>query len=193
MNCPVCGKKLTFWTRFFIGPIHAECRRPQEARGGSPHEQAEDKQIPGRCPKCQRTAFPVRLACVNCNETLPGVPHAFESPENRRKKPKTIICRKCSRTAVDARIACRHCDHSLPRPFSLLEGMAHELEDNSEIGRYEIVCSEGACEECMKHDGKEVSREEMKKGVVPISSCRYPVCWCTTVGIHKDEGKIVTD
>ncbi len=70
------------------------------------------------CAKCGRRAFPVRIACLECNATPPDVPATLEPPEER-SRPKRIVCEQCGAPAQDARIACTHCDASLPRPFSL--------------------------------------------------------------------------
>ncbi len=144
------------------------------------------------CPSCKKEGFPIDLRCLKCDEPLPAVPHIFESPENRLQPPKKVFCTKCGLEAADARLACPECLATLPRPFSLVAGHDPEFEDEPQIARFEIVCPEGACAECMKLDGKIVTREEVKRGVVPIPACLHPMCWCNLVGVYDDEGKVTT-
>jgi hypothetical protein len=145
------------------------------------------------CPSCKKLAFPIELRCLKCDSILLDVPFAFESPDNRTKPPREVFCAQCGTLADDARITCASCLATLPRPFSLVAGDEHEFENEREIGRFEIVCSPQACEECKKFDGKRVSRAEVRKGVVPIPSCRHPMCWCTVTGIYRDEGVAVLE
>jgi hypothetical protein len=54
------------------------------------------------------------------------------------------------------------------------------------------VCSEAACEECKRFDGLHFLPPELTKYRTPISTCKYPVCWCEVVGVYSDEGTIVS-
>ena len=134
------------------------------------------------CPNCKKTAFPIELRCLKCDSILPGVPLAFESPENRMEPAQQVSCRQCRALASDARIACPSCHSTLPRPFSLVAGDEPETDDDPRIDQCEIICADEACEECKKAAGKPVSRSEVNKLVVPVPTCRNPICWCTVMG-----------
>ena len=97
---------------------------------------------------------------------------------------------KCGSLAGDARIACTHCDASFSRPFRLSgEGPFTHVPG---IAYYNLVCSDAACVECKRFDGLCFLPSELRQYRVPISTCRYPVCWCDIVGVYFDEGMIVT-
>ena len=92
------------------------------------------------CTKCGKKGFPVRIACIVCNTTLPDVPAILETPD-QRANPKQVTCMKCGSIAGDARIACTHCDASFPRPFRLSgEGPLTHVPG---IAYYKFICSAG--------------------------------------------------
>lgn len=125
-----------------------------------------------------------------CNATLPDAPATLETPEERAKS-KHVKCMKCGSTALDARIACVHCDASFPRPFELSDTDG-PLEYDPKIAYYNFVCCEGACEECRKLDGLSFLSSKLLSYRLPISTCKYAICWCGIVGVYSDEGTVVT-
>lgn len=131
------------------------------------------------CPKCGQQGFPVRIACLGCNATLPDIPASFENPGNRGHA-KNVVCVKCGAKADDARIACEKCDATFPRPFSFTP--QEEFEDDPRISYYEFM-AEGGCEECAKLNGKRLSFAELGKYPIPYRRCKNPVCWCTIIGV----------
>lgn len=140
------------------------------------------------CARCGRKGFPVRIACLKCNATLPDVPVPFEAP-SERSKPKHVECERCGSVALDARIACQYCDGSFPRPFRLSDEDEIYGLDGS-IAYYTFACSREACEECRKWDGFCFLPARSQMYSVPIPTCQYPVCWCDIVGVFPDEGTL---
>ena len=141
------------------------------------------------CTKCGKKGFPVRIACIVCNTTLPDVPAILETPD-QRANPKQVTCMKCGSIAGDARIACTHCDASFPRPFRLSgEGPLTHVPG---IAYYKFICSGAACLECKKFDGLCFLPSKLREYRLPVPTCTYPVCWCDVVGVYLDEGVIVT-
>ena len=133
------------------------------------------------CPNCKKVAFPIELRCLKCDAVLPGVPSAFEMPEAKATAPP-VTCAKCGTRADDARIACVSCGSTLPRPISLVAGEEEELQDDPRITRYEIMCMDEACDECKKAAKKVVPFARLRELVVPVPTCKNPVCWCSVVG-----------
>jgi hypothetical protein len=144
------------------------------------------------CIKCGKKGFPVRLACMNCDADLPGVPPAFEHPDVKSSAPP-VTCSKCHRPATDARVACLACNHSFPRPFAFPADDLNLLANDPEIERFVFICLKGACEECRRWDGFEFKPEELSKYRVPIQTCKHAVCWCGIVGIYRDEGVVILE
>ena len=142
------------------------------------------------CRRCGKKAFPVRIACMVCNATLPSVPAILETPEERGK-PKHVVCQKCGSAALDGRIACTYCDATFSRPFALSDEDG-PLEHDPKIAYYNFVCCDGACEECRKLDGLYFLPLKLTDYRLPNPACRYPVCWCGIVGIYFDQGTLVT-
>jgi len=142
------------------------------------------------CDKCGRKGFPVRIACVVCNATLPDAPAILETPQERAK-PKQVRRVKCGSVALDARIACVHCDATFPRPFQLIDADGPVTHD-PKIAYYNFVCCDGACEECRRFNGLCFLPSKRSNYRLPISACKYPVCWCGIVGVYSDEGTVVT-
>lgn len=144
------------------------------------------------CEKCGKKGFPVRIACFNCNATLPDVPAVLESPEERGK-PKNVVCEKCGQVAVDGRIACEHCDTSFPRPLHLISGMQGPEEADQSIDRYVFIASKGACPECARLNGKEFRHRQLHNYPLPVQRCINPVCRCSIVGRYDDEGVVTLE
>jgi ribosomal protein L37E len=142
------------------------------------------------CEKCGKRAFPIRVACMGCNSTLPDTPAILETPD-KRTNPKHVVCVKCGSTAMDARIACIHCDATLARPFRLSEE-EWPLEPPPEIAYFVFACPDGACEECMKLDGFHFLPSKLREYRVPIPTCKHPICWCEICGTYRDEGTTVS-
>ena len=142
------------------------------------------------CSKCGKKGFPVRIACMVCNATLPDAPAILEAPQERAK-PKQVKCVKCGSMALDARIACVHCDATFPRPFQLTDADGPFTHD-PKIAYYNFVCCDGACEECKRFDGFCLLPSKLSNYRLPISACKYPVCWCGIMGVYSDEGTVVT-
>jgi hypothetical protein len=125
-----------------------------------------------------------------CNATLPDAPAILETPQER-EKPKLVKCVKCRSIALDARIACIHCDATFPRPFQLSDADGPFTHD-PKIAYYNFVCCDGACEECRRFDGFCFLPLKLSHYRLPISACKYPICWCGIVGVYSDEGSVVT-
>lgn len=142
------------------------------------------------CTKCGEKGFPVRIACMVCNATLPDAPAILEAPEERGK-PKQVACKKCGSMALDARITCVHCDATFPRPFQLSDADGPVTHD-PKIAYYNFVSCDGACEECGRFDGFCFLPSKLSSYRLPISACKFPVCWCGIVGVYSDEGTVLT-
>lgn len=144
------------------------------------------------CAKCGKEGFPVRIACLSCNATLPDIPAVLESPD-ARDRPKKVECAKCGFQATDARIACENCDQTFPRPFSLDRGVPTECLENPDIELFVIICCPNACEECKEFDGSELTKAQAKDFRMPITTCTRAVCWCSIVGVGRDEGTVILE
>jgi hypothetical protein len=140
------------------------------------------------CSKCGEKGFPVRIACLVCNATLPDAPPLLETPD-QRSNPKRVTCTKCGALAQDARIACVHCDASFPRPFELSDA-DEPMEIDPKVAYYSFVCPGGACEECRRFDGFCFLPSRLTDFHLPIPTCKYPICWCGIVGVYLDEGSV---
>lgn len=138
------------------------------------------------CPKCGKKGFPVRIACIACNATLPDIPAIFETPD-QRVKPKHVVCSARGAVAIDARIACSHCDATFPRPFTLSDA-DEPPKPNPEIAYYKFVCGGGACTACRSLSGLRFLPEKLSDYCIPNPACEHPVCWCHIFGVCWDEG-----
>lgn len=137
------------------------------------------------CPKCGTSALPIRLACIHCDATLPGVPRAFETPEARSAGVPIIFCANCGAEAFDARMACSTCNGTLPRPFSIVvednSATLVRCEDDSDEGYYQVIADKTSCEECRNLEGTKFSKEDLPRIMPPVRTCLNPLCWCQLV------------